>query len=207
MVTAPTRRDRWLALGLLAVVLALIYALLVHPLWVAQMREVDSQVRLLQERHLRIRTQLLQAPQVAVGLQEAEKTLARRSGFLPEPSVELANAVLARRMEEAVQAASPDGRACAIGSRSPLAHEDADERFVRVSVRTQLRCGVPELVAVLHSLESGEPRLFVDNVNLLAERGANGGERSGGVEASFDLSGYLDHGMTATGATEANDAP
>lgn len=203
----PGRRDRWLALALLAAALALVYALLVHPAWTAPMREADQRIRDLQERDLRIQAQLRQAPLVERRLQEVEEALAGRSGFLPERSAELASAGLAQRMEAAVLAASPDGRACAIGSRSPLPQEGEGGRFVRVSVRTQLRCGVPELAAVLHALESGQPRLFVDNVNLLAQRGADGRENSGGVEASFDLSGYLDPEGTAATTTEAGDAP
>ena len=51
-------------------------------------------------------------------------------------------------------------RSCAITNRSPLA-EPGRERFARVVVQVRLNCGSPELAAVLHSLESGAPRLFV----------------------------------------------
>ena len=50
-------------------------------------------------------------------------------------------------------------------------------------------------IQVLHSLESGTPRLFVDNLNVLAQRMyfapgvRNPGE--GGLDVSFDLYGYL----------------
>ena len=37
-------------------------------------------------------------------------------------------------------------------------------------VQVRLRCGNPQLAQVLHSLESGAPRLFVDNLNLIAQR-------------------------------------
>ena len=62
-------------------------------------------------------------------------------------------------------------------------------------VQARLRCGTPELAAVLHSLESGTPRLFVDNLNVLAQHytylaNAAGGN-SAGLEVSFDLYGYL----------------
>ena len=67
--------------------------------------------------------------------------------------------------------------------------------YVRVAVEVRLVCGTAELTAVLHALESGSPRLFVDNLDVLAQRmyGAGGAtpQDTGGVDASFDLSGYL----------------
>ena len=48
---------------------------------------------------------------------------------------------------------------------------------------------------MLHALESGSPRLFVDNLNMLSQRyfflpGQNRGQ-GGGLDVSFDLYGYL----------------
>ena len=59
----------------------------------------------------------------------------------------------------------------------------------------RLHCGNPELAAVLHSLESGSPRLFVDNLNVLAPRqvfaASGGGAQGAGLDITFDLYGYL----------------
>ena len=57
-------RDRWLALGLLLGALALAYLLLVHPWFTQPMRALGSRIDTLQERELRIRRELEQAPQV-----------------------------------------------------------------------------------------------------------------------------------------------
>src|SRR3546814_11961623 len=62
--------------------------------------------------------------------------------------------------------ASPGNRSCAIINRSPLT-EARQQRFPRVAVQVRLGCGNPELATVLHSLESGSPRLFNDNFNEL----------------------------------------
>src|SRR3546814_13417937 len=80
-------------------------------------------------------------------------------------------------------------------SRSPLT-EARQQRFPRVAVQVRLRCGNPELATVLHSLESGSPRLFIDNLNVLTLgnfRSRRGMETQGGggLDASFDLYGYL----------------
>lgn len=191
----PGDRARWLALGLLLGVLALAYATLVHPWWTVPMREAGDRIDTLQQRELDLRMQLQQAPQVEQRLQQARAQQHGRSGFLPESNPELATAGLIQRLETVVAQASPGNRSCAITNRSPL-QTNASERYTQVVVQVRLHCGTPELVAVLHSLESGASRLLIDNLNLLAQRGhgASGPGQftgEGGLNVSFDLHGYL----------------
>lgn len=204
MATAPTDRDRWLALGLLAAALALAYLLLVHPWWTVPMMEAGTRIEDLRERELRVRTQLQQAPAVEKQLAAVLALQAQRPGFLPETSAELATAGLVQRLEAVVKQASPGNRSCAISNQSPLP-QSARERFARVSVQVRLRCGTPELAAVLHTLESGSPRLFVDNLNILSQRYAYMAQDSGngGLDVTFDLYGYLKPGTLANAAAGA----
>lgn len=192
MAPAVTDRDRWLALGLLALAVLLAYAVLVHPWWTAPMLEVNQRIEELRERELRIRTQLQQAPQVQRQLQAALAQQAQRPGFLPEATVELATAGLVQRLEAIVKQASPGNRSCAIANQSPLAMPGR-ENFARVVVQVRLRCGAPEFASVLHQIESGSPRLFVENLNVLAQRYAFQASESGtgGLDINFDLYGYL----------------
>jgi general secretion pathway protein M len=93
-----------------------------------------------------------------------------------------------------VAQASPGNRGCAISNRSPV-ESPSRERFAKVTVQVRMRCGNPELAAVLHALESESPRLFVDNLNILSQGffflpGQNRGQ-GGGLDVSFDLYGYL----------------
>ena len=197
-MTLPADRDRWIALGLLLAALALAYGLLVHPWWTLPMGDVNQRIEGLRERDLHLRMQLAQAPQVTARLNEVRQSQANAPGFLPESSTELATAGLVQRLETVVAQSSPGNRSCAITNRSPLT-EPGRERYARVVVQVRLRCGSPELAAVLHSLESGAPRLFVGNLNVLAQRyffapggsGNPGGGRDGGLDVSFDLYGYL----------------
>jgi general secretion pathway protein M len=191
-------RDRWLALALLLGVLAVAYVVLVHPWWTVPLREANARVQTLQEREQRQRMQMQQAPLVAQQLKQA-----RDPGFLPEASAELATAALVQRLETIVSQASPGNRSCAITNRSPMS-EPRRDRFARVVVQVRLRCGTPELAAVLHSIESGTPRLFVGNLNVLAQRfffspgtGASAAQREGGLDVSFDLYGYLPASVAA----------
>ena len=70
-------------------------------------------------------------------------------------------------------------------------------RFPRAGVQVRLNCGNPELVSVLHSLESGSPRLFVDNLNILPLRYGTPGGSGGGLDVSFDLYGFLEPALEA----------
>ena len=189
----PTRRDRWLALGLLVLALGVAYALLVHPWWTMPMREADAHIDSLQQRELRLRMQLLQAPQVAERLQQVQAQQQVTPGFLPEANPELATASLIQRLETVVAEASPGNRSCAITNRSPL-DSDSRDTYRRVVAQVRLRCGTPELSRVLYLLESGTPRLFVDNLNILTQSLYLSRTQSvdmGGLDVSFDLQGYL----------------
>jgi general secretion pathway protein M len=188
-------RSRWIALGLLVAALALAYFVLLHPWWTVPMMDAESRIEDLQQRELRVRTQLQQAPEVERRLAEVQAANRTRPGFLPEPTPELATAGLVQRLEAVVAQASPGNRSCAITNRSPLSDTRPAERFPRVTVQVRLRCGAPELAAVLHELESGSPRAFVDNLNILAQRyfymPGQGRASSGGLDVSFDLYGYI----------------
>jgi general secretion pathway protein M len=192
---AVTDRDRWLALGLLLAVVAMAYLVLLHPWWTVPMRETDARIQVLQQREMRARMRVQQAPGVANRLREAMALEAQAPVFLPEANPELATAGLVQRLETEVARVSPGNRACAINNRDPLPAIAGDARFPRVAVHVRLRCGNPELVALLHALEGGNPRLFVDNLGIVSSgffQAATGGvEASSGLDVEFDLHGFL----------------
>ena len=193
MREAIADRDRWTALAILAGVLLLAYLVLVHPWWTVPMLDLDARIESLQQRELRARAQLQQAPEVRKRLDAVRAQASRTPGFMEQATAELATAALVQRLETAVRDASPGNRSCAITNRSPM-DEQRPQRFRRVVVNVCLRCGSPELAAVMHSLEGGSPRLFIDNVNILAQRfyfSAAQGQQSGGLDVSFDLYGFL----------------
>lgn len=208
MRTAEAKRDRWLALALLGAVVLLAYLVLVHPWWTAPMLEVNNDIADARERELRVRTQLQQGPAIEKQLVAARAQQAQRPGFLPEATSELATAGLVKRLETVVQQASPGNRSCAITNRSPLA-QPGNDRFAKVVVQVRLRCGTPELAAALHALEAGTPRLFVENLNVLAQNYAYlpVAGSSPGLDVSFDLYGYLKPAVTADKPAPTAAAP
>jgi general secretion pathway protein M len=193
-MTAVTARERWIALGLLAGVLLVTYFVLIHAWWTVPMLELQDRIEGLQERDARARATLAQAPEIRKRLAAVREQAARVPGFMAESTTEQATAGLIQRLDTAVLEASPKNRSCAIQTRSPIT-EPRKERFPRAVVQVRLRCGTQELAAVLHSLESGSPRLFVDNLNITAQRFYFTPEQAptggGGLDVSFDLYGYV----------------
>jgi general secretion pathway protein M len=197
MAQPTTRRDRWLALALLIAVIGVAYLLLVHPWFTQPLRAIDADIAGLQERQQRVQAQLQQRTQVAQGLARARAALQGRPGFLREATAESAAAALSTRLQDAVASASPGNRSCTISNRSPLPDTTPDARFARVALQVRLRCGIPEMAAVVHTLETGTPRLFIDNLNLLAQRFQQSPSETGtGLDVSFELVGYLDDTAT-----------
>jgi general secretion pathway protein M len=191
--SAVSPRERWAALGLLAAVLLIAYFVLIHPWWTVPMLELQARIDDLKERDARSLATLEQAPEIRKRLGVVREQAVRLPGFMAEGSTELATAALIQRLETAVQEASPKNRSCAIQNRSPLT-EPRKERFARAVVQVRLQCGTPELAVVLHSLESGSPRLFIDNLNITAQRFYFTPEQAptgGGLDVSFDLYGYV----------------
>ena len=204
MPIEPTARDRWLALGLLLAVLALGYLLLVHPWFTAPLQVINEDIAALQQRGQRIQAQLAQQPQIRERLQSVRAELATRPGLLMDATAEGAAAALGVRLQDVVAAASPGNQACAISNRTPLADHRMEEGFERVAMQVRLRCGVDEMAQVLHALETGTPRLFIENLNLLAQRyqQAVQQETGTGLDVSFELVGYLVPAASRPPATE-----
>ena len=185
-------RERWRALGILTLVLALAYLLLVHWWFTTPMLALGSQVRELSMGEQSLRAESAQRPVLARQLQQLQAYEIGHPGFLPEASQELASAGLVQRLEQVMAEASPNPNACQITARTP-AQADTSESFVRVIVQVRLRCGMGELAAVLHALESNNPQLFIDNLDVLSRRSymVATPDNSGAMDVSFDLYGFL----------------
>jgi len=188
-VAAP---DRWRLLGGLVLALLLAYLLLVHWWFTAPMLAMGSEIEAMGAQEQTLRSEAAQRPQLQLKLAQVRQFELSNPGFLPEASRELASAGLVQRLQQVVASASPNPNGCQITAQTPT-DMPTQEPFARVMVQVRLRCGMAELAAVLHALESGSPQLFIDNIDLLSRRSylANGIEGAGGLDVSFDLYGYL----------------
>jgi general secretion pathway protein M len=184
--------DRWRVLGGVLLALLLAYLVLVHWWFTAPMLAMGGEIESMRDQEQALLGEVAQRPQLLKALADVRKFEASNPGFLPESSRELASAGLVLRLQQVVANASPNPNACQITAQTPT-DMPTQEPFARVMVQVRLRCGMGELGAVLHALESGSPQLFIDNLDLLSRRSylANVTEGAGGLDISFDLYGYL----------------
>ena len=202
-----SKRDRWAALAILLVVLLFAYFVCIHPWFTQPLLHVQADIASLRQRELRVRMLLAQAPDVTERLRHAQAQLSSQSGFLSEHSAELASVGLVERLEHTVALASPNNRSCTIANRSPLQPETI-HRFVRVAVQVRLRCGTPELAEILYSLENTSPSLYVDNLNIMAQRyQLSPNETGNGLDVAFELAGYLRPKLEPSPPASASAAP
>jgi general secretion pathway protein M len=183
--------DRLKLLGGLALAAVLAYFVLLHWWWTAPMLAMGDEIAQLRDQELALREEIAQRPVLEGELARVREFELGNPGFLPETNRQLATAALVQRLEAVIAQASPQPGRCQITARTPT-ESRVEEPFVRATVQVRLRCGMAELGAVLHALESGSPQLFVDNLDLLSRRSyLAAGPEGGGVDISFDLYGYL----------------
>lgn len=184
--------ERWRILGGVLFALLLAYLVLVHWWFTAPMLAMGSEIESMRNQEQALRNEIAQRPQLQQKLAQVRQFEISNPGFLPEGSRELASAGLVQRLQQVVASASPNQAACQITAQTPT-DMPTQEPFARVMVQVRLRCGMGELAAVLHALESGSPQLFIDNLDLLSRRSylATGTEGVSGLDVSFDLYGYL----------------
>ena len=184
--------DRWRVLGGVFVALVIAYLVLVHWWFTAPMLAMGREIEAMREQEQALLSETAQREQLQQKLIQVRQFEASNPGFLPEGSRELASAGLVQRLQQVVANASPIPSSCQITAQTPT-DMPTQEPFARVMVQVRLRCGMGELAAVLHALESGSPQLFIDNLDLLSRRSylVTGIEGAGGLDVSFDLYGYL----------------
>jgi general secretion pathway protein M len=188
-VSALPRRLGVLA-GIVAVA-ALAYLVLVHWWFTLPMLRMGDDIAALRTEEQMLRAEIAQRPALELELAKVAAFEQGNPGFLPETNLQLAKAALVQRLEAVVGGASPNPAACQITARTP-ADTRVEEPFQRATVQVSLRCGMGELAAVLHALESGSPQLFVDNLDMLSRRSYLGTAQEGGaLDVRFDLYGYL----------------
>jgi general secretion pathway protein M len=195
-----TERSRPYAIGMLAMALALVYLIGLHWWWTAPMLAMGDRIEDLRAQELDMRTRVEQRPEIEKRLADVRRIEAANPGFLPEATVELAQAGLVQRMESQIGAVSPDHGACTISQRTPTPWAGPAERYQRVVVQVRLLCGMTEFSALLHAFESGRPQLFVANLNIISRSGFNpdpaAAAASAPLDIGFDLYGYLRPGTT-----------
>ena len=182
--------ERWRAIGVALAVLLVAYLVLLHWWFTAPMLRMGAEIEDMRAQEVDLRAEAAQRPQLEARLAQVRSFEAGNPGFLPEDTKELASAGLLQRLQQVVASASPNTNACQITSQTPT-DMPSKEPFPRVMVHVTLRCGMTELGAVLHALESGSPQLFIDNLDMLSRRTYLSTDTGGAIDVTMDLYGYL----------------
>ncbi len=192
MANNPMFATPWLsrlaALLLLAAVLAATYVWAIEPV-IAAHAEVDraiagSRDMLGRFERLGAARDALKSQAEAIG-RETETT----AYYLTGGTDALAAADLQSRVQTLVQ--SVGGQ---MASLQTLPSED-EQGFRRVTIRLQMRTTIGPLARILHSLETGTPLLFIDNLDIQSRAPRTRDKEEATVDpvltVGFDVYGYL----------------
>jgi general secretion pathway protein M len=173
------------ALLILALAVAGAIAAIAVPLWMAH-RHYDRSIAERSELLERYQRLAATRPEVARNLEAIRSKDARRF-FLRSGGASLAAAEIQEQLRQLVE--SSGGRLITMGA--PAAKDDG--RYRQVTVNLQMTASIVALRRILHTLESGTPYLFVDNLMVRSQVPSNFKPLPGAepeMFVQFDLSGY-----------------
>ncbi|MFO1353061.1 MAG: type II secretion system protein GspM [Gammaproteobacteria bacterium] len=203
----PATLHRLAALLLLLAALAASYGLF-NRFWIGKHRFYAQNIEQLQDRLQRAGALLASKPELEAQIQSIRQDSSAAVNFLQQSSPTLAATDLQQRAKTVIE-----GKGGSLLSTQilPVANEGA---FTRVGIRVQMNSDVEALQKVLYELESAQPLLFIDNVQLRArtirervrpaaaananQRGANPPQVKTQVQltSQFELAGYIRAGGT-----------
>jgi general secretion pathway protein M len=172
-------RQRWLALGILLVLLIVGVTLLVAPVLLTH-RHYDESIADLTDKLTRYRRVAAQAPELRAAL-EAVKTRDGRRFYLRNTAANLAGAEL----QELVKAAIEGNGGRITTSQNTTTREDGHFRLIGVNV--QFFATTPALQKVLTALETQQPYLVIDNIAVRPLNAFRGFKPGAGQEPELNL--------------------
>lgn len=183
--TLNEKQSRMLALGILILVLLAMISLLATPIFLLH-RHYDQELEGLEDRLDRYQRLAASRDQLTRGLTQLRALDGRR--FYLKNS---APAVAAGEIQE-LEKALIEKNGGRLASMQIQPHKD-EGPFRRVAVIVQLLGSIGTVQNVLRALESNEPYLFVDNLNvrsLSSSATPEAATADGGLVVQFDLIGY-----------------
>lgn len=185
-------RGRWVALGLLLIVLTLIYQLTLAPIW-ARYQGLAPAIAEQTEQVQRYQRLAAQAPLLQTRLQ-ALRTDTRFNDYLvPGASSALAAAAMQQRLQELAQ--TQQGRVLSTRVGKPQA--DAD--FEQITINARLQIDLAGLQALLYHLETQAPYLFVRNLHVYRQLGRRADQATDQLDVQLDIDGLRLAGEDARG--------
>ncbi len=182
-----TWASRTVALALLIGIAAAIYSLIVDPLMRAY-RETDAAIAQASISLARYEAIAGSGSQFEAQLDRLEQHQARSGIYLTGATDALAAAKLQEKVSATIQEIGGNLRSIQI---LPV---ESDGDFRRVAVRVRINARIEPLFRILYSLEAGEALLFINNLDIKADRRRRrdkGNPDDPTLSVRFDLFGYL----------------
>jgi general secretion pathway protein M len=197
--------SRVAAIGLLVLVIALAYFLLLHWWFVAPLRDIDSQMDDLRDTQSRFAAAIAEKPLLQRRLADLGRNSVDSSTFLPENDPNAAAAGLMQRVVDDAAAQSQQG-SCEVSQKMPVANPAATpgDPYRKVVVSISLHCDMQPLIGLLYTLEKSKPYLFVQDFSVY--RNPLIAMQKTGVaplEVQFTLAGYVHAKAPAAGSADA----
>jgi general secretion pathway protein M len=182
-------RGRLLAVGLLLVALATVYATVAMPLFSFY---DDRQMRMASERQLIAKLDRVKAelPALQTRLDRLRAAAANHEMALAGETDAIASATLQGRLEQYAKAAD-----VTIGSSEILPAEPAGD-YHRVGLRLLVNGGYPGLLQLVARIETERPPLAIDNLQIRGMQSAAPRAAPARLDASLDVYGFR---STSTG--------
>lgn len=190
-LTTAERRHRNVAVLMLLVAVALLCVLL-HQLWWLPWSQARAQNHQLADRQARAQTLIAQRDQIEAALVRAEAAGRQNPLWLPQGSIAQAVDAIAMQVDQAVAMVGGEGQRCKVQSRSPAPVQPGQADSGRATLSLRLRCGNAELLQLLYLLETAQPTLLIDELNVSGPPQYPGAIMTGAA-------GVLDVGFNATG--------
>ncbi|MDD2769515.1 MAG: type II secretion system protein GspM [Methylococcus sp.] len=182
-------KPRAAALGLLVLVLATVYGLIMAPLWALSSGYSES-IDSLTFRLKRFQSVAAERPFWEERLQEIRRESEQAKNLFSQETPALAAADLQSRIKATVTSAGGE----LISTQ--VIPERREDQFTRIAVKVRLSGSTEVLRQVLYEIESEQPVLFVENLNLRPIRvpprpGQKLPAGSDKLSIDFDAVGYM----------------
>ena len=181
-------------LGRLAAVLLLItaglviYTFLVEPI-ISGYGETDRQMQQARDQLARFERAAAMRPALVKRMKDVEEQRKSRGDFLTGGT----DALAAAGLQDRVQALIIE-KGGALQSVQPMPGVE-EQGLTRITLRVQMAGTTETLFDVLYALESGNPIIFIDRIDIQGrdsvETGGGAGSGAGRLTVAVDLSGYL----------------
>ena len=191
-VIPDQRNSKVTALMLLVIALLLAYLLFFH--WfVLRHREYAEEIGDLRGQLSRFQSVATQRESLQVTLNQVRSSKGDANLFLEYPSFDEAAAAMSGNLGDMVRTLADDS--CQIVSRQPV-RPRVQERFEKVTVNVRMRCDAEDFLQVLYGMETGEPLMLVNDLNIIRPRTRSRSRNApaqvqGALDIRFNVSGYL----------------